>query len=55
MKKKVVDCLCHWAHDNKEEYDFEIHNFVSINEKDLEFGDEYPCWLQEPIVEIKEE
>lgn len=55
MKKKVVNCLCHWANVNKEECDFETHNYVSVNERDLEFGDEYTCSLEEPIVEVKEE
>ena len=26
---------------------------VNVNERDLEFGDEYPCSLQEPIVEVE--
>ena len=50
-----MNCLCHWANVNKEEYDFETHNYVSVNEMDLEFGDEYTCSLEEPIVEVKEE
>lgn len=55
MKKKIVNCLCHWAYVNREEYDFETHNYVNVNERDLEFGDDYPCSLPEPIVEVKEE
>ena len=53
MCRRVVDCLCRWAHDNAEEYDFEMHNFVNVNEEDLEFGKEYPCGLQKPIVEVE--
>lgn len=53
MCRRVVDCLCQWAQDNAEEYDFEMHNFVNVNEGDLEFGKEYPCGLQKPIVEVE--
>lgn len=53
MCRRVVDCLCRWAHDNAEEYDLEMHNFVNVNEGDLEFGKEYPCGLQKPIVEVE--
>ena len=53
MCRRVVDCLCRWAHDNAEEYDFEMHNFVNVNEGDLDFGKEYPCGLQKPIVEVE--
>jgi len=52
MCQRVVNSLCQWAHDNAEEYDFEMHNYVSVNERGLEFGKEYPCGLQKPIVEI---
>ena len=54
IKKIVVNCLCHWAYVNGEEYDFETHNHVSVNERNLEFGNEYTCSLEEPIVEVKE-
>ena len=54
MKKTVVNCLCHWAYVNREEYDFETSNYVEVNKRYLEFGDEYTCSLEEPIVEVKE-
>lgn len=54
MKKTVVNCLCHWAYVNREEYDFETSNYLEVNKRDLEFGDEYTCSLEEPIVEVKE-
>lgn len=54
MKKTVVNRLCHWAYVNREEYDFETSNYVEVNKMDLEFGDEYTCSLEEPVVEVKE-
>ena len=54
MKKKVVYCLSHWAYVNREEYDFETHNYMEVNKRDLEFGDEYTCSLEEPVVEVIE-
>ncbi len=53
MCRRVVNCLCRWAQDNAEEYDFEMHNFVNVNEMGLEFGEEYPCGLQNPIIEVE--
>lgn len=32
---------------------FGLVRSVNVNERDLEFGDEYPCSLQEPIVEVE--